>query len=181
MVASSSRIVPGTVDCPAARIASTRAARATSAAFVEAGHLCQTFCLAATWLGLAPYCVMGLADSLIETDLGLDGSQSERLQDPAARGEPGRDHQRVERHRLAGRQPYPGEPVVGDLDGRDRLVHDGDFARRQALGLLGRRRLGAEPDPQRAVGRGRICPTRVRRNGVSRDAETPFGETVERL
>ena len=33
--------------------------RAYRAALVEAGHLCQTFCLTATWLGLAPYCVMG--------------------------------------------------------------------------------------------------------------------------
>jgi SagB-type dehydrogenase family enzyme len=47
--------------------------RAYRAALVEAGHLCQTFCLTATWQGLAPYCVMGLADSLIEQDLGLDG------------------------------------------------------------------------------------------------------------
>ena len=47
--------------------------RAYRAALVEAGHLCQTFCLTATWLGLAPYCVMGLADSIIERDLGIDG------------------------------------------------------------------------------------------------------------
>jgi SagB-type dehydrogenase family enzyme len=47
--------------------------RAYRAALVEAGHLCQTFCLTATSLGLAPYCVMGLADSLIERDLGIDG------------------------------------------------------------------------------------------------------------
>jgi len=47
--------------------------RAYRAALVEAGHLCQTFCLTATWLGLAPYCVMGLADSLIERDLQIDG------------------------------------------------------------------------------------------------------------
>jgi SagB-type dehydrogenase family enzyme len=47
--------------------------RAYRAALVEAGHFCQTFCLTATWLGLAPYCVMGLADSLIEQDLGIDG------------------------------------------------------------------------------------------------------------
>jgi SagB-type dehydrogenase family enzyme len=47
--------------------------RAYRAALVEAGHLCQTFCLTATWLGLAPYCVMGLADSLIEHDLQIDG------------------------------------------------------------------------------------------------------------
>ena len=48
-------------------------ARAYRAAFVEAGHVCQTFCLTATWLGLAPFSVMGLADSRIEEDLGIDG------------------------------------------------------------------------------------------------------------
>jgi SagB-type dehydrogenase family enzyme len=47
--------------------------RAYRAALVEAGHVCQTFCLTATWRGLAPYCVMGLADTLIERDLGIDG------------------------------------------------------------------------------------------------------------
>jgi SagB-type dehydrogenase family enzyme len=47
--------------------------RAYRAALVEAGHVCQTFCLTATWLGLAPFCLMGLADSLIEEDFGLDG------------------------------------------------------------------------------------------------------------
>jgi SagB-type dehydrogenase family enzyme len=47
--------------------------RAYRAALAEAGHICQTFCLTATWLGLAPFCLMGLADSLIEQDLGIDG------------------------------------------------------------------------------------------------------------
>ena len=47
--------------------------RAYRAALIEAGHVCQTFLLTATAIGLAPYCVMGLADSLIEEDLGLDG------------------------------------------------------------------------------------------------------------
>lgn len=47
--------------------------RAYRAALIEAGHVCQTFLLAATWLGLAPFCVMGLADSLIDEDLGIDG------------------------------------------------------------------------------------------------------------
>jgi SagB-type dehydrogenase family enzyme len=49
-------------------------ARAYRAALVEAGHVCQTFCLTATWLGLAPFCIMGLADSRIDHDLGLDGA-----------------------------------------------------------------------------------------------------------
>ncbi|HET7218282.1 MAG TPA: SagB family peptide dehydrogenase [Vicinamibacterales bacterium] len=48
-------------------------ARAYRAALIECGHLCQTFCLTATRLGLAPYSVMGLADSIIEQDLGIDG------------------------------------------------------------------------------------------------------------
>jgi len=48
-------------------------ARAYRAALVEVGHICQTFCLAATSLGLAPFSVMALADSAIERDLGIDG------------------------------------------------------------------------------------------------------------
>lgn len=47
--------------------------RAYRATLIETGHQCQTFCLAATWLGLAPFCTMALADSEIEGDLGLDG------------------------------------------------------------------------------------------------------------
>ena len=35
--------------------------------------MAQTFCLAATSMGLAPFCLMGLADSAIERDLGIDG------------------------------------------------------------------------------------------------------------
>ena len=47
--------------------------RAYRAALAEAGHVCQTFCLAATWRGLAPFCLMALNDTLIEQDLGIDG------------------------------------------------------------------------------------------------------------
>jgi SagB-type dehydrogenase family enzyme len=47
--------------------------RAYRAALIEAGHVAQTFCLAATALGLAPFSLMGLADDVIEQDLGLDG------------------------------------------------------------------------------------------------------------
>jgi SagB-type dehydrogenase family enzyme len=47
--------------------------RGYRAVLVEAGHFCQTFLLAATWLGLAPFCSMALADSRIEADLGIDG------------------------------------------------------------------------------------------------------------
>jgi SagB-type dehydrogenase family enzyme len=47
--------------------------RAYRAVLLDAGHLCQTFCLVATWLQLAPFCTMALDDSRIERDLGLDG------------------------------------------------------------------------------------------------------------
>jgi SagB-type dehydrogenase family enzyme len=49
------------------------ASRAYRVVLVDAGHVCQTFCLVATWLGLAPFCTMALADSKIESDLGIDG------------------------------------------------------------------------------------------------------------
>jgi SagB-type dehydrogenase family enzyme len=47
--------------------------RVYRAALLEAGHVCQTFCLTATWLRLAPFCTMALQDSRIERALGLDG------------------------------------------------------------------------------------------------------------
>lgn len=47
--------------------------RAYRAILLEAGHLCQTFCLTATSLGLAPFCTIAFRDSKIESDLGLDG------------------------------------------------------------------------------------------------------------
>lgn len=47
--------------------------RAYRAALLEAGHVCQTFCLVATWLDLAPFCTMALDDSRIERDLKIDG------------------------------------------------------------------------------------------------------------
>jgi len=47
--------------------------RAYRVVLAEAGHLGQTFCLTATWLGLAPFCTMALADTKIERALGIDG------------------------------------------------------------------------------------------------------------
>ena len=47
--------------------------RVYRAVLLEAGHLCQTFCLTATWLGLAPFCTIALADTQWETLLGIDG------------------------------------------------------------------------------------------------------------
>jgi len=48
-------------------------ARAYRVVLLDAGHICQTFCLVATWLGLAPFCTAALADSHIEKALGIDG------------------------------------------------------------------------------------------------------------
>jgi SagB-type dehydrogenase family enzyme len=50
-----------------------RFARAYRVVLLEAGHFCQTFCLVATWLGLAPFCTAAIADSAIERDLSIDG------------------------------------------------------------------------------------------------------------
>lgn len=47
--------------------------RAYRVVLLEAGHLGQTFCLTATRLGLGAFCTAALKDTLIETDLGLDG------------------------------------------------------------------------------------------------------------
>jgi SagB-type dehydrogenase family enzyme len=53
--------------------------RAYRTVLLEAGHFCQTFCLVATWLGLAPFCTAALVDHEIETDLGLDGTSESVL------------------------------------------------------------------------------------------------------
>lgn len=50
-----------------------RHARAYRVVLLDAGHLCQTFCLVATWLGLGPFCTAALKDTLIEKDLGING------------------------------------------------------------------------------------------------------------
>jgi SagB-type dehydrogenase family enzyme len=47
--------------------------RAYRVVLLDAGHLCQTFCLVATSLGLAPFCTAALADSRIERELDIDG------------------------------------------------------------------------------------------------------------
>jgi hypothetical protein len=57
---------------------------------IEAGHLCQTFCLTATSMRLAPFCTMAFADSKIEKVLGLDGV-SESVLYVAGAGMPPKD------------------------------------------------------------------------------------------
>jgi SagB-type dehydrogenase family enzyme len=48
-------------------------ARAYRVVLLDAGHLCQTFCLIATSLGLAPFCTAALADTRLERDCAIDG------------------------------------------------------------------------------------------------------------
>jgi SagB-type dehydrogenase family enzyme len=55
----------------------------------EVGHLCQTFCLTATWLGLAPFCTMALKDSKWEEWLGIDGVRESVLYVAGAGTRPG--------------------------------------------------------------------------------------------
>jgi SagB-type dehydrogenase family enzyme len=48
-------------------------ARAYRTVLLEAGHVCQTFLLTATSLGLAPFSTMAVDDAAVEALLGLDG------------------------------------------------------------------------------------------------------------
>jgi SagB-type dehydrogenase family enzyme len=50
-----------------------RFGRAYRIVLLDAGHVGQTFCLAATWLGLAPFCTAALRDTIVEQVLGVDG------------------------------------------------------------------------------------------------------------
>ena len=69
-------------DCPALFVMTSvfgrvrwkyPSARAYRVLLMEAGHFCQTFCLVATWLGLAPFSTAAFADTPIERALGIDG------------------------------------------------------------------------------------------------------------
>jgi len=53
-----------------------RFSRAYRVILLEAGHFCQTFCLVATWLGLAPFCTAAFDDEKIEDDLGLNADEA---------------------------------------------------------------------------------------------------------
>jgi SagB-type dehydrogenase family enzyme len=50
-----------------------RSPRAYRIVSLETGHLAQTFCLVATWLGLAPFTTAAVADTATERALGIDG------------------------------------------------------------------------------------------------------------
>jgi SagB-type dehydrogenase family enzyme len=47
--------------------------RAYRTVLTEAGHFCQTFCLVAADLRLAPFCTQAIVEAPIEQDLGIDG------------------------------------------------------------------------------------------------------------
>jgi SagB-type dehydrogenase family enzyme len=87
-------------------------AESYASVLLEAGHFCQTFCLVATWLKLAPFCTVALANSRIERDLGIDGV-SEVLLYAAGVGTPPADGQWVQWPRHLPGHPYlppHGEP-----------------------------------------------------------------------
>ena len=50
-----------------------RSSRAYRVMLLEAGHLCQTLCLTATWLGLGAFSTAALDDEYAEKRLGIDG------------------------------------------------------------------------------------------------------------
>lgn len=50
-----------------------RSPRAYRVVTLDTGHLGQTFCLVATWLGLAPFTTAAMQDTAIERVLGIDG------------------------------------------------------------------------------------------------------------
>lgn len=50
-----------------------RSPRAYRVVTLDAGHLAQTFCLVATWLGLAPFTTAAMRDTALEQMLGIDG------------------------------------------------------------------------------------------------------------
>jgi SagB-type dehydrogenase family enzyme len=47
--------------------------RAYRNVLLEAGHVLQTFCLAATWLGLAPFCTARFSERVVEAAIRADG------------------------------------------------------------------------------------------------------------
>ena len=66
--------------------------RAYRVVLLEAGHLGQTFCLTATRMGLAPFSTAALKDTLIESDLEIDGIAESVLYVTGV-GMPARDNQ----------------------------------------------------------------------------------------
>ncbi len=95
--------------------------RSYRAVLLEAGHFCQTFCLVATWLDLAPFCTIATEDSRIERDLGIDGTR-EILLYAAGVGSKSRDGQWVQWPGLRTDIEFPYPPRRKKLPRRRRLI-----------------------------------------------------------
>jgi SagB-type dehydrogenase family enzyme len=66
--------------------------RAYRNVLLEAGHVVQTFCLTATWLGLAPFCTARFSDEVVESAIRADGvTESFVYGGGVGRRPPGRD------------------------------------------------------------------------------------------
>jgi SagB-type dehydrogenase family enzyme len=81
-----------------------RTPRAYRVVTLDQGHLGQTFCLVATWLGLAPFTTAALRDSSLEQLLGIDGI-TESVMYLGGVGMPS-----VTEPRASGRRPRAGPP-----------------------------------------------------------------------
>lgn len=56
-----------------------QSSRAYRVVLLEAGHFCQTFCLVATWLGLASFSTAALLDENLEAHLRINGADESVL------------------------------------------------------------------------------------------------------
>jgi SagB-type dehydrogenase family enzyme len=70
-------------------------ARAYRSVLLETGHVCQTFLLTATSLGLAPFSTMAIDDGRLETLLGVDGISEAVLYAAGAGTRPKRRHRAI--------------------------------------------------------------------------------------
>jgi SagB-type dehydrogenase family enzyme len=90
--------------------------RAYRSVLLEAGHACQTFCLTATWLGLAPFCTGRFSDSHVEAQLRIDGVQESFVYGAGVGGRPpGTDP--YSRRMPAGRKPNVSRKSPGSSAG----------------------------------------------------------------
>ncbi len=81
-----------------------RSPRAYRVVTLDTGHLGQTFCLVATWLGLAPFTTAAMQDTAIERVLGIDGVR-ESMMYIAGVGVPARDTPTASAPAAAARRP----------------------------------------------------------------------------
>ena len=88
--------------------------RAYRAVLLEAGHVCQTFLLAATSLGLAPFCTMALDDATVERALRIDGLSEAVIYAAGAGVRPAVDHRAVMPRGSEAATVRPN-PVLGDV------------------------------------------------------------------